>query len=75
MRGDRRCDECRWWEHYDNGRIHTRVGLCKRMPPSAVPFRDAHPDDDRNNRGRAVWPVMLEYEWCGEFKPTFGEST
>jgi len=28
------CGECKFWEWYDNGRIHTRVGLCKRMPPT-----------------------------------------
>mgnify|MGYP006347495909 CR=1 FL=1 len=69
-RDDDRCGDCRFWHHYDNGRIHTRVGLCKRMPPTAIPFADPHPDDDRNRRGKALWPVMVEGEFCHEFKPT-----
>lgn len=69
MGDDARCGECRWWEWYDNGRVHARVGLCKRMPPTAVPFTDSHPDDDRRHRGRAYWPVLLEHEACGEFSP------
>jgi hypothetical protein len=66
---ERRCEDCVWWKHYDNGRIHTRVGLCKRMPPTAIPFENPHREDDMANRGRPLWPIMAEYQWCGEFTP------
>lgn len=64
---DRRCDECKWWEHYDNGRVHTRVGLCKRHPPTAIEFDHPHPNDERSRRGKALWPILRDSDWCGEF--------
>lgn len=54
------CGDCHWWKQYDNGRVHTRVGVCKRMPPTATEFHDPHPIDDRAHRGRALWPVLVE---------------
>lgn len=62
-----RCDECKWWRQIDNGSRHTKVGTCKRMPPSAVPMDDA--EAVRKRWGRAVWPVMYEDDFCGEFEP------
>lgn len=64
---ERRCGDCKWWEHYDNGRVHARVGLCRESPPSAVEWRNPHPDDERRNRGRPLWPILTENEWCGRF--------
>ena len=62
-----RCIDCRYWQFIDLGRIHTKAGVCKKSPPTAVPF--LHDDEaDRMRHGRAFWARTLEHDWCGEFK-------
>lgn len=60
-----RCQDCRWWQHVDTNRIHTRVGICRRMPPTAYLPTDW---DLLDRRGIAVWPTMREGDWCGEYQ-------
>lgn len=67
---ERRCDKCEWWvKHpgYDN------QGQCHRNSP--VAFRSIPGED--SPFGVAIWPMVNEGSWCGEFKaklvPVFGE--
>lgn len=48
-----RCLDCRFWQFIDLGRVHTKAGVCKKAPPTAVPFLD-DADADRRRHGRAV---------------------
>ena len=47
------CDVCRFYSRWTE-----HSGVCRRYAP-----RPAEEAKDTS------WPVVLEYDWCGEFQP------
>lgn len=52
------CGECKFWDesdiHVEAGSKEPRYSTCHRNPPTA------------GGGGEALWPIVPEYEWCGE---------
>ena len=51
------CAECRYFRDADN-----EAGLCRRYAPRPALFADG--DDGAEI---AVWPIVAEDEWCGDW--------
>ncbi len=56
-----RCQSCRFYCVEQN---REGAGLCRRRPP-VVPTRMG----DRFSNDSAIFPVVFDDDWCGEFEP------
>lgn len=57
---DRACSSCRFFQPpYDAA---SRKGECRLMPPSM-------PDVQDDGTPILIFPPVLGFEWCGQFKP------
>ena len=50
-----KCKDCKWWDKDLSRTDKDDEGICRRYPPVM------EGDDNR-------YPVVDDYEWCGEFK-------
>jgi hypothetical protein len=60
------CGRCRFWIRAE-GKDQTE-GLCRRFPPSyamlPVPMNQGF-----GVQAAVVFPPMMQFNWCGEFRP------
>jgi hypothetical protein len=58
------CNNCIFWEYYEERFAVDDEGNCKRFPPVLVPLRN----------GDGAWtervPKTEANDWCGEFRPS-----
>ena len=70
-----RCDECRMWydlESTEQGDDGHESGECRRHAPVSYCISDR---ESGENNLKAIWPLTLHDEWCGEFQAKENELT
>lgn len=63
---ERRCKTCACWEY-----VADHLGECRALsPPSQVSFVASATSPLGPQSRRGVWPLTLETDWCGCWKPS-----
>ena len=57
-----RCDQCRFWKRFD---VESGQCCCHAPRPELSDF----PEHATDPPWRAVWPLTLATDWCGDWAP------
>lgn len=69
------CGTCRFWDvNYDPSvgeKLADGEGWCRRGLPTLprLPEQKGQTDSDTYNAKCGVWPITVDYDWCGEHRP------
>jgi hypothetical protein len=66
---EKSCYDCRFFKEKtdpETGAVDD-IGWCRRYAPISAMRGSLRKIDDMDGHADAVWPIVFNWEWCGEF--------
>jgi hypothetical protein len=84
------CDKCKWFDPLEHPKEEgcVQLGKCRRRAPSilvgvskylmlanaCIPGKESEDAVDYREADSVVWPMVRDWDFCGEFAPTEQET-